>query len=248
MSESDVVVRTQLPVARVVADFVKSSVGAKVIMAVTGFCLWAFIIVHLIGNLQIFQGPDAINHYGVFLRELAHGAALWVARIGLIACFVFHIFFAIRLARLNRAARPVAYRMKKRRVTSGASMTMIVSGLLILAFLFFHLAHATWGFVLPEYFTTTNTVKFANSEPAHDVYSMMVKGFSHAWLVVIYLVGQIVLLSHLYHGTASLWQSLGWHHPTWSPFASLLGRSIAALIFIGNIAMPIVLFFRGGAM
>jgi succinate dehydrogenase / fumarate reductase cytochrome b subunit len=248
MSEGESVRKAALPSTTLIGDFLRSSVGAKVIMAVTGLGLWAFVIVHLLGNLQIFQGADAINHYGVFLRELAHGAAIWVARGALILCFVLHIAFGIRLAAKNRAARPQGYRVKKRMRTTAAAMSMTVTGLLVLAFIVFHLAHTTWGLVMPENFITTPKVVFADGTQAHDVYFMMVKGFSHAWLVVVYIAGQLILLSHLYHGTASLWQSLGWHHPTWSPAVSLLARAIAAIIVVLNISMPVVLFLRGGAL
>ena len=248
MSDGESIKKEPLPSSRLVLDFLQSSVGAKVIMAITGLALWAFVIVHLIGNLQIFQGADAINHYGVFLRELGHGTLVWIARAGLVLAFVFHIAFGLRLAAKNRAARPVAYRQKKRMRTSAAAMSMAVTGLLVLAFIFFHLSHTTWGLVLPEYFVTTPKTTFENGTPAHDIYFMMVKGFSHPWVVVIYVAGQLILFSHLFHGTASLWQSLGWHHPTWSPALGLFSRAIAAVIVLMNISMPIALYFRGGVV
>ncbi|HEY4223903.1 MAG TPA: hypothetical protein VGO62_21255, partial [Myxococcota bacterium] len=145
MSDGDSPARATLPAYALVMDFLRSSGGAKVIMAVTGAGLWGFVIIHLLGNLQIFQGADAINHYGVFLRELAHGAAIWVARGALLVCFVFHIFFGIRLAAKNRAARGgVGYRSKKRMRTTPAAMSMAITGLLMLAFIIFHLCHTTW--------------------------------------------------------------------------------------------------------
>lgn len=222
--------------------FLKSSVGAKVIMAITGIGLWAFVIAHLIGNLQIFQGAEAINHYGVWLREIGHGTAVWILRAGLIACFALHIFFGIRLAAKNRGARPVGYRARKNLRTNVAATSMAVTGVLILTFLVFHLAHTTWGWVLPEYFTET-TLK--DGTPAHDIYAMMGRGFQEPWLVVVYLVGQIILLSHLIHGTASLWQSLGIHHVVWTPIIAVAGRAIAAVIVVLNVAMPLYFYFRG---
>src|SRR5262245_8066936 len=130
-----------MPAASVVVGFLLSSVGAKAIMAVTGFGLWAFVIVHLLGNLQIFQGPTAINEYGVWLRALGHGSFVWVMRAGLVACFALHIAFAVRLVRLNAAARGIQPYAKKQRLrTTPAALSMALSGFLILAFLIFHLA------------------------------------------------------------------------------------------------------------
>src|SRR3954470_16065666 len=114
MAEGERVTRGALPASTLLMDFLRSSVGAKVIMAATGLALWAFVIVHLLGNLQIFQGEEAINAYGPFLRSLGHGTLIWVARGGLILAFAFHIYFALRLAALNRAARPIGYAKKKR--------------------------------------------------------------------------------------------------------------------------------------
>lgn len=240
MAEGERVVRGAPPASSVFLEFLRSSVGAKVIMALTGFALWAFVIVHLVGNLQIFQGAEAINSYGVFLRDLGHGAVVWAARGGLILAFVAHIATGIRLAALNRAARPVAYRQRKNLRTNMAATTMLSSGALLVVFLVFHLSHTTWGLVLPEFFTTT-TLK--DGREAHDIFHMMHKGFHQPWVVVVYLAGQIVLLSHLIHGTRSLWQSLGIHHVVWSPVLSIGGRSIAALIVVLNVSMPIYLYW-----
>jgi succinate dehydrogenase / fumarate reductase cytochrome b subunit len=241
MAEGERVIRGAPPASSVIVDFLRSSVGAKVMMALTGLALWGFVIIHLVGNLQIFQGAEAINAYGVFLRAIGHGAFVWVARAGLLLAFVVHVAMGIRLAALNRAARPIAYRTRKNLRTNVAATTMLSSGLLLLVFLVFHLSHTTWGLVLPDYFTTT-TLK--DGTEAHDIMSMMHKGFHQPWLVVIYLAGQIVLLAHLIHGTVSLWQSAGIYHPVWSPVLRIAGRAIAALIVILNISMPIYLYVR----
>lgn len=242
MSEGERVQRGALPVSSVVMTFLASSVGAKVIMAITGFGLWAFLIAHLVGNLQIFQGAEAINHYGVWLRELGHGSLVWILRIGLIACFAAHIFFGIRLAAKNRSARPIGYQKQKLLASNVAATSMAVTGTLILAFLVFHLAHTTWGWVLPQFFTAT---KLADGTPAHDIYAMMGRGFQQPWLVIVYLMGQIILIAHLIHGSASLWQSLGIHHGVWTPVLTIGGRALAALIVVLNISMPLFFYFRG---
>src|SRR5688572_33446982 len=137
MAEGERVVRGALPVHVVVLSFLRSSVGAKVIMAVTGLGLWTFVIAHLAGNLQIFdRSGEMINAYGVFLRETGHGTVLWILRGLLLLAFVAHIFFGIRLAMLNRAARgPVNYERKQRMRTSPWALVMAPTGLLVLVFL-----------------------------------------------------------------------------------------------------------------
>ncbi len=240
MSEGERIVGGGPPVSTLIAGFLASSVGAKVIMALTGLGLWGFVIAHLVGNLQIFQGAEAINGYGVWLHELGHGAFVWVMRAGLLAIFVLHIFFGIRLAAKNRAARPIGYRKKKLLASNVAATSMAVTGMAILAFLLFHLAHTTWGLIEPEIFTST-TLK----DGTHDIYAMMGRGFQLPWLVIVYLMGQIVLLAHLIHGTASLWQSLGFHHVVWTPAITIAGRAIAGVIVVLNISMPLYFYFRG---
>lgn len=240
MSEGERIVRGGLPASRVVGDFVRSSIGAKVIMAITGVVLWAFLIGHLVGNLQIFQAPDAINSYAVFLHTLGHGAALWVVRAALLVCLVAHMVTGMRLAALNRAARPVPYAKKRRLRTSPAALWMAASGVLLFAFLIFHLNHFTTGLFDPESFGMKDV------EGRQDVYKMLWIAFKNPALVVVYLISQFIVLSHLMHGTASLWQSVGVNHPVWTPVLSGVGRSIALLIFLGNIAIPLVILIAWG--
>lgn len=241
MAEGERVIRGAPPAMSVVLAFLKSSVGAKVLMALSGLGLWGFVIGHLLGNLQIYQGPEAINAYGVWLRELGHGSLVWVARAGIIVMFVVHIVTGVRLAALNKAARPVAYKNRKNMRTNLAATSMLTSGGLLLAFLVFHLAHTTWGLVLPEFYKDT---VLKDGRTAHDVFTMMHAGFHQPWLVLVYLAGQVVLLSHLIHGTVSLWQSAGIHHPVWTPVLSIAGRATAALIVVLNISMPLYLYWK----
>lgn len=236
MSDGDQIARKVRSPFEVTLLFLKSSVGAKVVMGLTGLALWAFVLGHIVGNLQIFQGAEPLNAYGEFLKSLAHGAGIWVIRAGLLAVVVSHIFFGIRLARMNRMARSVGYRVMKSRRTNVASLTMAISGLLILGFVIFHLLHFTVGVIQPDYF-------HADAQGRHDIYDMVVKGFKTPWVVVVYVVGQIVLLSHLIHGTVSLWQSLGIHHKVWTPALKVIGRGLAAFIVAGNIAIPLAIFF-----
>jgi succinate dehydrogenase / fumarate reductase cytochrome b subunit len=240
MSEGERVVRGAMPAGQVIGQFVRSSVGAKVIMAATGIVLWGFLIGHLVGNLQIFQGPEAINSYGVFLRSVGHGVVVWVVRAFLAVCFLAHLATGLRLARLNRAARPIGYARVKRLHTSPAALWMAASGVLILVFLLFHVNQFATGWFDPAAFD------FKDAEGRHDIHHMVFVAFKNPLFVVIYVVAQFVVVSHLMHGTASVWQSIGFHHPVWTPVLSLLGRSIAALIFIGNVAIPLIILIAWG--
>lgn len=240
MSEGERVVRGAMPASRVVGDFIKSSVGAKVLMALTGLVLWGFLVGHLVGNLQIFQAPDAINSYAVFLHSLGHGAALWVVRAALLGCFVLHVVMGLRLAALNRAARPIAYAKKRRLRTNPAALWMAASGVLLLVFLIFHLNHFTTGIFDPASFA------LKDAQGRQDVYRMVWIAFKSPVLVAIYVAAQLFVLAHLMHGTASLWQSVGLNHPVWTPVLSGLGRSVAFLIFVGNIAIPLIILIAWG--
>ena len=234
MSEGERVVRGSKSPLEVLSLFVNSSVGAKVIMGLTGLVLWGFVLGHMVGNLQVFQGREPLNAYGEFLHTLGHGAGLWAVRAVLIAVVGSHIFFGLKLARMNRQARGSEYRVKKQRSTNIASLTMAVSGLLILGFIVFHLLHFTVGAIQPEFY-------HLDDKGRHDVFDMVVKGFKTPWVVAIYVVGQVLLLSHLIHGTVSLWQSLGFHHGVWSPALKVIGRALAILIVGGNLAIPLAI-------
>ena len=239
MSEGEKVVRGAVNPLVVVRDFVRSTVGAKAVMALTGLGLWGFVIAHLVGNLQIFQGADAINAYGVFLREIGHGALLWVLRIGMLVMFPLHIFTGMRLAALQRRARPIGYAKKKNQATNLAAASMALSGIVVLAFLVFHLGHFTWGWVDAEAFAAVD----AKGRP--DVSHMVKTGFSNPLWVAVYVIGQVVLFSHLFHGTASWFQSLGLHHGAWSPALRVAGRGLAVLILAGNLLIPLSILFAG---
>jgi succinate dehydrogenase / fumarate reductase, cytochrome b subunit len=242
VSEGEVRVRGGGPSwVKVLIDFSLSSIGAKVLMALTGAALWGFLVVHLAGNLQQFTGsPAAMNEYGVFLRELGHGTALWIARAGLYLAFAVHIAMGLRLAALNRAARPVAYGKKRSVRTNVAALTMAVSGIAILVFLLVHLAHFTWGWILPDLWRQEEVV---DGVARHDVFRMVWGSFKIPWVVGFYVVAQTLTLLHLYHGAVSLWQSLGLQHKVWSMSLRILGRALVGLIIVGNVAIPLAIFF-----
>ena len=214
----------------------RSSLGKKYVMAITGFGLWLFVIVHLLGNLQIFLGPGKINAYGALLK--ATPALLWSARIGLLFIATLHIVAAVQLSLANRRARPVGYEFKKPVASTFANRTMLVSGLIVLAFIVFHLAQFTFGWVDPQY------LRLEDAEGRHDVYQMMVTGFSNPVVSALYIVSMGLLLLHLSHGVSSLFQSLGLRSKKTFGFFDKLAKISALAIFIGNSLIPLAVLFR----
>ncbi len=212
-----------------VHDFWRSSIGGKTTMAVTGVLLFLFVIAHLLGNLQIFAGPKAINDYAKTLHDL--GPLLWVARIGLLAIFVLHVLTAIRLSRANKAARPVAYAKEATVQASFASRSMLLSGLSLLAFVVYHLLHFTVGAVHAE----DVALKGAN----FDVYAMVVASFSRLPVVIAYVGSQLMLFLHLQHGLQSFAQTLGLSHARYTPMIRSLSFFLAAAIAGGNILIAL---------
>lgn len=204
--------------------FYASTVGKKVVMAVSGAILFTFVIGHLVGNLQIYEGPEKLNHYAVFLRTLP--ALLWGARITLFVMVVLHVWSSVQLAARKWEARPIGYVKKKATQSSYASRTMYWSGPIILAFVIYHLLDLTWGKVNPNY---------------HELspYENVVASFSVPWVAVFYIVAMILLCMHLYHGIWSMFQTLGLHHPYYSRILKHAAAVAAILIGAGNISIPI---------
>jgi succinate dehydrogenase / fumarate reductase cytochrome b subunit len=202
------------------------------IVAITGIILILFVIGHLLGNLQIFLGPDWINGYSQHLRDL--GPLLWAIRLFLLCTVVIHIYVTIRLAIENRRARPEAYIDKEHVKATFASRHMVMSGLIILAFLIYHLAHFT--------FRETDA-RFALLEPDplnhYDVYSMMVYGFQNYLISGFYILGMWLLALHLSHGSSSFFQSLGLNNRTLTPRLAFGGRVFAWLLFVGYTSIPV---------
>jgi succinate dehydrogenase / fumarate reductase cytochrome b subunit len=229
----------------------RTTVGSKLLVALTGLALTGFVIAHMTGNLLLFKGRDALNSYALFLKD--RGALLWGARIGLLVAFVLHIFLAVRLTLRNRAARPERYVYEDTVQATFASRTMIWSGLALLAFVIFHLLHYTFGAIFATAPDGTNFLDLTESlaqatprDPArrHDVYAMTVYGFRNVPVSIIYIVAQLFLGLHLWHGIASTFQSLGWNSPRWNPLITTIGRALAVILTIGNISMPLAVMFR----
>jgi succinate dehydrogenase / fumarate reductase cytochrome b subunit len=215
-----------------VSEFCHSSVGRKMIVAVTGVILLLFVIGHLLGNLQIYLGPEWINAYSQHLRDL--GPLLWMIRAFLLASVILHIYFTIQLAMENRRARPEAYRDRNYVKASWASRHMVVSGLVVLAFIIFHLLHFTARKFNPQF----PLLKF-DPLNRYDVYSMMVYGFQNVYVSAFYVVGLFLLTLHLTHGSSSFFQSLGFNNQRLTPKLAVGGRIFAWLLFIGYVSIPI---------
>jgi succinate dehydrogenase / fumarate reductase cytochrome b subunit len=208
----------------------KSSLGRKYLVAITGLGLFMFVIGHLLGNLQIFLGPDQINHYAEFLKSKP--GLLWTVRLGLLLVVTLHIALTVQLALENRAARPLGYSHSKPPASTLASRTILISGLLILAFVIYHLLHFTVGTIHPEFF------RFEDAQGRHDVYRMMVAGFSQPLISLFYILSVGLLCLHLSHGVSSAFQSLGIRKRTWTVI-DRIAKTAAILIFVGNISIPI---------
>ncbi len=212
--------------------FHRSSVGRKIIVALTGLILLGFIVGHLLGNLQIFLGPEWINGYAEHLREL--GPLLWVIRIFLLISVVLHIYYTILLTIDNRRARPVAYAEKNYVKATTASRYMWLSGLVVLAFILYHLAHFTVRVTDPRF-----VLLKADPLNHYDVYSMMVYGFQNVIVTTFYVIAMFLLMLHLTHGASSFFQSLGLNDKRVNPRLAWAGRVFAWLIFLGYTIIPV---------
>lgn len=224
------------------SSFWRSSIGGKVTMAVTGLMLFGFVVSHLLGNLQLLQGPDKINGYAKWLHDL--GPMLWVMRIGLLAIFVLHVLTALRLSRANKNARPVAYAKPSTVQATMASRSMLLSGLSLLVFIIYHLLHFTLGVVSAEH----HDLKLAGAG-GHDVYAMVTKAFSVPAIAIAYAAFQVVLFLHLSHGIQSMAQTIGLHHARYSPMIKTVSFLVALVIAGGNmlLALSVMLGLVGGA-
>ena len=214
--------------------FYQSSIGKKWVVAITGLVLIGYVIGHLIGNLQIFGPPEKINGYAAFLHSL--GALLWVVRIGLLVCFVLHIVTTIKLVLENRAARPEPYVRKATVQARLAARTMALSGLIVLAFVVYHLLH----------FTVRNTdPRFKSIEHGgllrgeYDVHTMVILGFQHPLVSAVYLLSVFLLCLHLSHGFSSLLQTFGLNSKGLMAGITRWGTVLAWLIFAGYAAIPV---------
>lgn len=210
------------------ARYLRSSIGAKQVMAVTGLLLLLFTVVHMLGHLQMFGGRDVYNSYAHFLQNLWE--VKWPVRAALLGLLFIHVITAIGLVAKNRAARPVGYAMYKPVVSSGAARAMAWTGLAVFAFVAFHILHFTLGQVQPAYFHTLDP------KQRFDAYSMFVRGFQNPGIYGVYAAGMLLLAMHLGHGATSWLQSVGLRHPKYR--VDKLGTPIAAFLFVGYMVPP----------
>ncbi len=215
-----------------------SSIGRKYIMGITGFALIGFVIIHMLGNLQIFIGQDTLNAYAKFLKTSPE--VLWAFRLGLIAMVVLHLAAAVSLVRDNRKARGVDYK-KEKKMSTLASRTMILSGIIVLAFVVFHILHFTVGAIGTAYNAHSLPL---DSEGRYDVYTMVVSGFSNIWISGFYVLSVGLLCWHLSHGFSSMFQSLGFRNARSGPWLNKAAYGISFLIFLGMAAVPLAVLFR----
>jgi len=223
-----------------------SSLGKKYFMALSGCALFLFVIAHLLGNLQIFLGPEALNRYGHFLQTTPE--LLWPARLGLLALMVAHIVCAAQLTAENRAARPVPYAQYEIVAASYASRTMMMSGLIVAAFIGYHLLHFT--VMAPAVNLTGRDFAarpaFTDLQGRHDVYKMMIVGFHQPAVSGFYLVAMGLLCLHLSHGVSAMFQSVGWKDRRYGPFLDRFAQAVALVIFLGYSSIPVAVLLGYG--
>lgn len=229
---------------RLLRNLFCSSLGKKYLMAGTGFMMVLFVLGHLAGNLQIFLGPEAINRYGNFLQTNVE--ILWPVRIALMAIIIIHIWSATQLTLENRAARPVAYQKWEPTAASYASRTMMISGIIVAIFIVYHLLHYT---VMVQSVNLTGKdfdakPEFFDKDQHHDIYKMMIVGFSQPIVCLFYIVGVGLLCLHLSHGVSAMFQSLGWKKRSYGPFLDRVAKWGSIAIFLGYISIPVSILLK----
>lgn len=206
--------------------FLGSTVGKKVVMATTGVILVGFVVVHMLGNLQLYLGAQAMNAYAAFLREVLHGGGLWIARGVLLAAACLHVWAAVSLTLADRAARPLGYREWRARESTYASRSMRWSGLFLLAFVVYHLLDLTTGTVNPS---------FEEGNVHHNV----IASFRVAPVALLYSVAMLLLFLHLRHGVWSMLRTLGLSHPRYDVLAKRFATAVATVVVAGNVSFPL---------
>ena len=212
----------------------RSTIGKKAIMAVTGLLLVGFVIAHMAGNLQVFIGAAKMNAYASFLKSL--GEFLWLARLVLFVALVLHVLMAWQLTRIKRQARPVDYEQRTPQVSTVASRTMRWGGVLLLAFIVFHILHFTTGTVFPAASTPDAMYPvFSHS----DVYGNIISAFRTPWVVAFYVVAMLFLMLHLFHGAWSSVRTLGLTKPSNHPLHRRISTVIAIVVWLGFSVIPV---------
>jgi succinate dehydrogenase / fumarate reductase cytochrome b subunit len=209
----------------------RSAIGKKAVMAVTGLILFGWIFLHMVGNLKIYLGPTHLNEYAHFLRAMGspavpEGFALWISRLVLLVCVVFHIHSAYALTLMNREARPIGYRDRDFVKGTYAARTMRWGGVIILLFVIYHLLHLTTGQAHPD---------FVEGDPYHN----LVVGFRVWWVAAVYILANLALGLHLYHGVWAMFSSVGLTSPKYEKARRGFATIFAVLITAANISFPL---------
>jgi succinate dehydrogenase / fumarate reductase cytochrome b subunit len=215
-------------------NFYRSAIGKKAVMAISGLILFGWIFAHMAGNLKLFLGSEALNHYAEWLRDLGapilpHEAGLWLTRILLLVAVILHIHSAYALTMMNRNARPVGYADRDYVKGTYAARTMRWGGVIILLFVFYHLAHLTWGW------RAAPPSQFIHG----DVYHNVVTGFQVWWVSAIYILANLALGLHLYHGLWAMFSSVGMTNPRFEHWRRAFATVFAIVVTAANISFPL---------
>ena len=211
---------------RTTETFLASTVGRKIVMAVTGAVMVGFVFAHMVGNMQVYLGPEALNHYAVFLRTFLHGAGIWVFRAVMVTAVGLHAWTATTLTLDSWAARPQGYRLWRAKESTVASRTIRWGGVTLALFVTYHILHLTVGSAHGD---------FQSGEVFHNV----VAGFQVWYVSAVYIAALVMLFLHLDHGVWSLCQTLGLQHPRYKRVVRVLSRAFALLIVAGNVSFPL---------
>lgn len=210
-------------------SLLKSSVGRKILMAITGQLMVLFVIVHLLGNSSIFVGPNGLNSYAEHLHSL--GPLVWVFRLAMLTFFLVHAIYGIQVSIENSSANPSKYAVNTALKRNFASENMIWTGLLLAIFVVYHLLHFTIR-------VTPDVSAFAGQVPG-NVFGMVTTSFSHGSIALIYVVAMVVLCLHLFHGIQSFFQTMGWNGSASLPVLSQVGRALAVIFLVGYSSIPV---------
>ena len=229
--------------ARCLQTYWSSSIGKKLVVALTGLFLLLFLLGHLIGNLVVFMGPEPFNAYAYFLHHMGHGAGIWVFRILMLVMLGAHIVATIALTRQNKAARK-SYEFKNTIQASASSRYMIVTGLTILAFFIYHILHFTVR-AGNEYDNPALYTYLLEGKEVHNAWKMVIDGFSVWYVSAFYVIAMTFLASHLVHGFQSVFQTLGLRSQKSAPALKQISIAYTLFIWLGFVSIPIAINFFG---
>ena len=216
---------------RGVISLYRTSVGKKFYMAISGAILIGFLVAHMVGNLKMYMGADAFNHYAEFLREvgypiLPHMVGLWIFRVVLLACVALHMLSAWQVYTQSRNARGSKYKKEESLSFAYASRTMRWGGVIIAAFVIYHILHFTTGAAHPQF--------------EHGAaYENVIFGFQSPLVIAFYVLALVMVTFHVYHGLWSAFQTVGANHPKYNPFRRPLALALALALLLGFLTVPV---------